>query len=606
MSRIDPLKIDEVRSAVNIVHYISQFVTLKKAGQNFKGLCPFHTEKTPSFIVSPAKQIFHCFGCGKGGNVFTFIMEYEKLTFVEALRRAADFAGIPLPEESLKRDAKERTYFDKLYEINETASRFFEEQLFHSANKAHLDYFKNRGLSERTIKKFRLGYAPDANNRLLEYLKKQGVDLVEAEKLGLLARSSFNTSSYYDKFRHRVMFPFLNLSGRIVGFGGRKLREEQQPKYLNSPESPIYKKGSVLYGLHQAISAIRENDYVIVVEGYFDLLRLVENGINNVVASSGTALTDSQARLINRYTQRVVLLYDGDDAGRKAALRNGYILETNGLNVSIAVLPQNEDPDSFVQNHGVKALMPYLETELTPLEFEIKTFTEAHPSARMDEKNVFVGHLLEQLAEMNNPLKTGLYLPLIADRLAINEAFLVEQFRKIEKRMRRARRPAVEEEATPTKEQPLRLRRGQFQAEASVVFLLISGPQEVRNYLMSQLSYDLFENDLFIQVYETVIAELEDTGTVERDRIVAQFQDDVEFQSALSEFELMEYDDPFKLARDCVFQLKRWRLEKQTEEIQTLIRSDAESTDAVVHYSMELTRIRKELNQLVKDYKEGR
>ncbi len=603
MGKISPLKIDEIRSAVNIVHYISQFVSLKKAGQNYKGLCPFHTEKTPSFVVSPAKQIFHCFGCGKGGNVYTFIMEYEKLSFFEALKRAADFAGIPLPEEELKAEAKERTYFEKLYEINELAADYFHNQLFQNQNKNQLQYFKQRGLSERTIQKFKLGYAPDAKNGLLEVLKQNGVDLNEAEKLGLITRSLYN-EAFIDKFRHRVMFPFFNLSGRVIGFGGRQLRKEQQPKYLNSPESPIYKKGSILYGLYQAINRIREEEFVILVEGYFDLLQLVEHGQSNVVASSGTALTDYQARLLGRYTQKVLLLYDGDAAGRKAALRNGYILEKNGLNAYIAVLPPEEDPDSFLQKHGLTALEPYLKSQLTPIEFEINRFFEENPKPSLQDKNQFVLQLLETLVELNNPLKTGLYLPLISDLLQINESLLVEQFKKLEKQRRKGK-PAeplsveLESEATD------RLHRGQYLAEAGVIYLLLNGDERVRNYILSQLSYDLFENPSFIEVYEAIISELEDSGQLDKQAILAQFEETLDVQAALSALDLMEFNNPLKFARDCIFQLKKWTLEKQAQEFQDLIRGDVESQEAIAHYTVELMRVRKQIDQLVKNHRSG-
>lgn len=609
MGRISSEKIDEIRNSVNIVHYISQFVNLKKAGANYKGLCPFHTEKTPSFMVSPSKQIFHCFGCGRGGNVFTFIMEYEKLSFIEAVRRAADFAGIALPQTDFVQDEKEKTYFQKLYEINETASAFFEARLFDSANKKQLEYFRKRGLSDFTIKKFRLGYAPDANNKLLDYLKSKQIDLNEAQKLGLIAPSQTG-NGFYDKFRHRVMFPFQNLSGRIIGFGGRRLREQQQPKYLNSPESPIYKKGSTLYGLHQAIQSIREKGFVVIVEGYFDLLQLVENGLHNVVASSGTALTSQQAKLLLRYTKRALLLYDGDSAGRSAALRNAYILESNGLNASIGLLPPEEDPDTFVQKNGIKALNPYLESKLSPVEFELNLFNEENPQPSMEEKNRLLQELLEKLVDINDPIKIGLYLPLISQRLTMNEEMLVEQFRRLQKRRQRMERQR--EKRTEEKQKAeegageIAIRQGQYQAEAGVIYLLLNGDQSIRNYLLQHLSHDLFDNPKFIQLYEAIINELEETGNVEEAVIANLFQDDPEIQAVLSELALSEFNDLEKLARDCIFQLKRWRLEKEAEELSTLIHSDSESTDALLHYSMELTRVRKQIHELVKEHRNNK
>ncbi len=610
MGRISSSKIDEVRSSVNIVHYISQFVNLKKAGANYKGLCPFHTEKTPSFMVSPAKQIFHCFGCGRGGNVFTFIMEYEKLSFIEAVRRAADFAGIPLPQSDFVEDEKEKSYFQKLYELNEAASTFFEKQLFLAANQAQLKYFKDRGLSEHTIKKFRLGYAPDANNRLLDYLKEIQADLNEAQKLGLIAPSQMG-NGYYDKFRHRVMFPFQNLSGRIIGFGGRRLREQQQPKYLNSPENPIYKKGSILYGLYQAKESIREKGFVILVEGYFDLLQLVENEINNVVASSGTALTATQAKLLLRYTKRALLLYDGDKAGRSAALRNAYILESNGLNASVALLPPEDDPDTFVRKNGVKALTPYLKSNLTPVEYELDLFSKENPQPSMEVKTTFLQELLEKLTDITDPIKIGLYFPLISQRLAVSEEMLFEQFRRLQKRKQRLDRQKekrLEKEKIVADEQnpETRIRQGQYQAEAGVIYLLLNGDEHIRNYLLQHLSYDLFDNPKFTKLYEAIVNELEETGRVEEKTISDLFQDDTEIQAVLSELALSDFKDLDKLAKDCVFQLKRWRLEKEAEELNLLIQTDRESSEALMHYSLRLTAVRKKIHELTKEHRNHR
>ncbi|MBD3223539.1 MAG: DNA primase, partial [Caldithrix sp.] len=324
MGRIPADKIHEIRTSINIAHYISQFVNLKKTGANYKGLCPFHQEKTPSFLVNPEKQIFHCFGCGKGGNIYTFITDYEKMSFIEAVKKAADFAGILLPE--YEREGQSSEYIDNLYEINEIACKLFENNLYKTANKQQLNYFFNRNLSESTIKDFRLGYAANSFEQLLQHFRENRIELKNAKLLGLLQQRE-RDDKFYDKFRHRVIFPFFSAGGKIVGFGGRKLNEDQQPKYLNSPESPIYKKSELLYGLFQANQAIRSQGYAVLVEGYFDLLRLYENDIKNVVASSGTALSDRQAGILRRYTNSVYIAYDGDDAGIKAAVRSAQILE---------------------------------------------------------------------------------------------------------------------------------------------------------------------------------------------------------------------------------------------------------------------------------------
>jgi len=430
MPKIPEEKIDEIRSAINIVHYITQYINLKKTGQNYKGLCPFHTEKTPSFIVSPEKQIFHCFGCGKGGNVFTFMMDYEKLSFMDALNKAADFAGILLPKYEVD-DAK-TDYFQKLFTINNIAAEFFEKNLYKSNYKTWLKYFLDRQISEKTIKAFHLGYAPDSYEKLIPHLKKSNIDLNEASSLGLIQAKERGTG-YIDKFRHRVMFTFQNVSGKFVGFGGRKLREEQQPKYLNSPESSIYKKGEILYGLHQAIHGIREKGFVILVEGYFDLLRLVENNLKNVVASSGTALTMSQAKLLRRYTHDVYIAYDGDDAGVKAAIRNAQIIEQQDLNAFIIEMPEDEDPDSYILNQGSKKFEKLLDERLIPIQFQIRQFLKTFPHPTIEQKENFTKEILENLSDLKNQVKIGLYIHQISERMQINESLLIGQLNRIKK-----------------------------------------------------------------------------------------------------------------------------------------------------------------------------
>lgn len=594
MSRLSEDKIDEVRSSVNIVHYIGQFVNLKKAGQNFKGLCPFHTEKTPSFVVSPDKQIFHCFGCSKGGNVYSFIMDYEKLSFIEAVRKAADFAGIVLPKE--KKSARETSYFQKLYQINDMAGDFFQKNLHKSIYKTHLQYFIERGISPETIKSFQLGYAPNSFDALLKLLQKNKVDLSEAAKLGLLQKRE-RDGGYYDKFRHRVIFPFFNISGKIIGFGGRKLQEEQQPKYLNSPESPVYQKGKILYGLHQAILSIREKGYVILVEGYFDLLRLHEAGIKNVVASSGTALTSDQARLIRRYSNEVQIAYDGDDAGRKAAVRTAHILEMADLNAYIVALPAKDDPDSFVAEHGPRAFLDLIAKKTSPAEFRIDIFQESHPRPSLEQREEFIQSLLEELAELQNKVKTGLYIHLLADRLQINENLLVGQLNRIVRNKKRFQSGRGQQQEEPQKATPA-FRTANFKAECGIIALYMSGQKKIHRILNDSLSIDLFENQDIILLYEYIVQELEETGVLNVPNLIEAFQDNENMKALVSEISLMEIADADKFAEDCLYKLKIRRLEKESMELSMLIKEDQSSTEAVMHYTQELMKLRKRMNEL--------
>ena len=596
MARIPEDKIEEVRSSINVVHFISQFVNLKKAGQNYKGLCPFHTEKTPSFMVSPQKQIFHCFGCGRGGNVFSFIMDYNKVSFIEAVQQAADFAGIALPQAE-ERSAEEISYFEQLYNINESACSFFEQELFKAQNKKHLEYFKSRRLSETTIKKFRLGFAPDSYDKLLNHLKKAGFALEEAEKLGLIQKRE-KGSGHYSKFRYRVIFPFQNLGGKILGFGGRRLEEKQQPKYLNSPENPIYKKGRILYGLHQAVDAIREQGYVILVEGYFDLLRLAEEGKRNVVASSGTALGDEQVKILRRYTRQLYIAYDGDQAGVKAALRSAAIAEKGNLNAFIVPFPEKDDPDTFILEHGLGAFEKLLKQKVLPIDFRINHFLARNSRPGIEEKNAFIEEALADLSELNNHIKAGLYIHQLAERIQINESLLIDQFNRI-KRYKSGRIVGQEETEAPLL--PLALRSGIHKAEAGLISLLINEKKEIRELVLQEVSLDLFENDDFIRMFDLIVQEIEDKGEFDYERFIASNREDDALNQLLSEILLIEYDDPKKFSKDCLYQLRKWQLQKKSQEIRQLIDKDADSPEAVLHYNQELMIIRRKMDKLERE-----
>lgn len=336
---------------------VSDYVTLRRSGKNYMGLCPFHDEKTPSFSVNPERQIFHCFGCGKGGSVFTFLMEHENVTFVEAVHHIARRLHITIPETQGEREAGSEA--ESLARVTRFAARFFHDRLLNSDRESVVrQYAERRGLSEETIKSFGLGYAPDSWNDLLSAAREKGIGADWLVKAGLAKTGEQRT---YDAFRKRLIFPIQAPSGRVVGFGGRALSDEDQPKYLNSPESPIYRKSQVLYGLYQARDALRRQGQALVVEGYMDLLGLHEQGIQGVVALCGTALTREQARLLARYGQQAYLVYDSDQAGVRATWRAIEPLVESGLWTRIVRLPEDYDPDSYVREHGPEGFMKLVE-----------------------------------------------------------------------------------------------------------------------------------------------------------------------------------------------------------------------------------------------------
>ena len=314
--------IEDLKSRIDIVDVIGRQVQLKRAGANYKGLCPFHNEKTPSFIVSPQKQIFTCFGgCGASGDVVSFVMRYYNLEFNEAVEKLAKEYGIDIVKSQRRNDDRE-----KYYEINREAARFFYRNMTEGPNRGY-SYMRRRGIEDRTIKKFGLGYAPDSWDSLYGYFKEKGTDEKLLLELGLLSQKD---GRYFDKFRDRVIFPIINTAGKVIGFGGRALDDKAMPKYLNSPENRVFQKKNNLYALNSTKQDIGKAGTAIIVEGYMDAISLYQNGVRNVAASLGTALTDNQAKLINRYTKNVVLSYDADAAGQKAALRGIEVLRNEG------------------------------------------------------------------------------------------------------------------------------------------------------------------------------------------------------------------------------------------------------------------------------------
>lgn len=349
--------IDDLRRQADIVRVINDYVTLKKKGTNWMACCPFHQEKTPSFSVNPSKSIFYCFGCGKGGSVFNFVMEVEGLSFPESVRVVAEKAGVPLPElVDDKRFEAKRKEADEVIELNGWALEFWERQLGeeNAEARAAREYVEGRGLTQETVKTFRLGYAPNSWDALGIYLKGKGASIGQIERSGLVVKKE--QGGYYDRFRGRLIFPVMDAQGRPVAFGARAMRPGDEPKYLNSPETAAYTKGRHLFGLNVSRDEIRRKKFAILVEGYLDLIVPFQHGVRNVVASLGTALTNEQARLLKRFAHKVVVNYDGDSAGKKAAKRAiDSLLETliaEEFDVKILVLPGGADPDEFIRSHG--------------------------------------------------------------------------------------------------------------------------------------------------------------------------------------------------------------------------------------------------------------
>jgi DNA primase len=420
--------VDEILTTAKIDEVVGDYVNLKRRGVNMIGLCPFHNEKTPSFTVSPSKNLYKCFGCGKGGGSVNFLMEHEQFTYPEALRFLAQRYNIKIEEEQksdeqIQRDNERQSY----YLINEYAEGYFVDQLFNTdeGRNIGLSYFKHRGLLETTINTFKLGYSPKDSKAFTNQALKTGYNLDKLKQLGL------TSSGGYDFYRERVIFPFHNISGKTIGFGGRILKDiKKAPKYLNSPESEIYNKRKTLYGLFQAKTAIRKKDQCILVEGYTDVLSLYQNGIHNVVASSGTSLTQEQVQLIKRFTLNVIVLYDGDQAGQNAALRGLDIFLENDVNVKLATIPDQMDPDGYIRAIGTERFEQFIEEEAADFVLNLAQNIQDTYVNDPINKSIQIKELTSSLVKIGDQLKRSLYIKECASILTIEEGTLIGEVNK--------------------------------------------------------------------------------------------------------------------------------------------------------------------------------
>ncbi|TFH02754.1 MAG: toprim domain-containing protein, partial [Calditrichales bacterium] len=415
------------------------------------------------------------------------------------------------------------------------------------------------------------------------------------EDLGLIQKRDKGTG-YFDRFRDRIIFPFYNVSGRIIGFGGRRLNENDNPKYLNSPESKVYKKGELLYGLYQAIPSIREKRAVILVEGYFDLLRLVDSDIHNVIASSGTALTEAQGRLIKRYTNTVIIAYDSDKAGLQAAIRNSQILETVDLSVSMVLIPPPHDPDTIILEEGKAAFVELLKNRVSPIDYRLKILQQESKEMPLEAKNELIDNLLEEYAQIPNEVKIGLYIHKIAERMEVAESFLIDRFNKIKKRdsYRISRTDDEKQDAIPT------VKKGQWRAEEDLIAILLLDQNEVSKYIFDHISTADFTNDNLRGIFEVLAHQWEEQGHLELKEIERSLPnpEDMELITKLS---LQTLNKPLKYAAGCIYKMRKWYFDSRYNEILRLMREEDASTTSKMHYTKELTEIRKRLSEIEKE-----
>jgi len=562
---ISPEKITEIRQRASIVEVISDYVTLKKAGRNHMGLCPFHGEKTPSFTVSEEKGIYHCFGCHAGGSVFNFLMQYDHLTFPEAVERVAKRYGIVIErsERSRGTGAGDREY---LYRINERAAANYQKILFHHPEgRKALEYLTSRGVDEAAAHKFVLGYAPQGGSGLVQLLRQENVAMDDALRLGLLGQRT--PRQYHEKFFARLIFPIANPAGKIVAFGGRVL-DNALPKYLNSSETPLFHKGATLYGLYQAKEGIRKSDRVVVVEGYLDVIALAQHEISYSVATLGTALTVDHIRLLSRYTKNVIALFDGDDAGQKAAARSFEVFVEAGLLGRAAFLPKQDDPDTFVRRHG-KARLEAILDKAVPLADFFFLWLERRYGKSLEGKSQIAAEVSRVLGKLNNPLEVDLLVRRAVDLLGIREETL----------RRRASAPVAARTAQNTPPAPSSSPR-QDKAERLLIGAMLRSPKVIEQVAMDQEAREGFSSE-WAPAVDAILNEWQNHQNIEVARLSETLAAEVASEMARLALETEGLTDDVcgKMAADCLARLKRKHINAQKRDERLKIRVAEEQKD---------------------------
>jgi len=534
--------LEEIKSKIDIVDFISEYINLSKTGQNYRALCPFHPEKTPSFFVSPSKQIFHCFGCGKGGDVLSFLMEYEKLSFIEALSILATKAGI---EFQINKSSTYSISKDKLYRIYEIATEIYSKKL--SESQIAQKYLTERGINQESIEIFKIGYAPEEKDFLYQQLKKLGLD----EKI---IKTSGLVSNFMDFFRNRIIIPIHDLTGRIVAFGGRLIEQESTlPKYINSTDTPIFKKGNSIFGLWQAKPYIRQKGYAILMEGYIDVILSHQYGFKNSVAPLGTALTQEQLNKLKNFTNKVVIVFDSDEAGIQATEKILQTLFHKGFIVKIARLPDRQDPASILQRYGEKTFKNFIAKALSPVDFILETKSKK----TLNEK---VYELLHKIAYMNNLIYREELIKELSEKSTINELTLREELKKFLSSLKKERTSENKSDTNVLNEEETLLR------------IALSFPDKIQP-LLSKIELETIENQIVKQIFYKMknIADT-DKKEVKNDFIVDKFlntltEEEKRFVSKLIISAEIDEDYIMENLKDCIKRLKIKFIDKKIKEL---------------------------------------
>jgi DNA primase len=612
----DQYFIDDLKSRADLVRIVEMHVPLKKKGANWWGNCPFHGEKTASFSVSPQKGFYKCFGCGKGGSAYNFVMEIEGLNFPEAIRRVAEISGVPLPEpvddknyeRSKQRKKEQKAIADQVIELNKYALEFWENHLQeNNANaKAAREYLENREITEETIKNFRIGYSPDSWDALMSYLKEKGADEKLIEASGLVSINE-EKKRVYDRFRGRVMFPVLNLDGHPIAFGARILAQGE-PKYLNSPETPAYTKGEHLYGLFQCKEDIRRKKYVILVEGYLDLIALYQFGVTNCAASLGTAFTEQQSKLLGRFAKKVVVNYDGDKAGVKAARRAIEILLAEDFEIKVLVLPNGQDPDDFIRANGFTAYKKQHETNATTyLQFVLETAVQERNLAVPKQKAEAIEDVMPVLSAIRNPIQKRDSFDQAMSFFRVDDAILKRDLWKAVKLGTRIETESI-------KQQVARATQAKMTVAESRLLELLIYDNELREIILPQLEATDYEPLATANVFRAVL-ELQKAGAeITLESLLELVEDDETASDFVPVLMMSEpprepgdaIDEVLHNAESCVFTLRSMAISNRILEIsQELILAEQSGNNELLGHlvteQIDLARLKRDLQTRINE-----
>ena len=589
MVRYSEELIEEIRSSNDIVDVISKYVTLKRSGRNFFGLCPFHKEKSPSFAVSPDKQIFHCFGCGAGGNVIHFISKIEGLDFKDTLELLANRVNIELPTLDNLEDDKTARLKSKVYEINKIAAEFYHENLYKPTSKQAQEYIKKRKLDNRTLKAFLIGYAGNFNELYL-LLKQKGYTEEEMLASSLVKRTE--NGGYMDSFRKRLMFPIQDVRERVIAFGGRVL-DDSKPKYINSPENIVYSKGRNLFGLN--VAKKHDTRKIIIVEGYMDAISLYQRGITNVVASLGTAMTEAQGRLLRRYSEQVILGYDADGAGQAAILRGMEILQNLGCDIRVLQIEGAKDPDEYVLKYGPERFQKCVENAISLVEFKVKVLLKELNIENTNDKIKFLNEIAKILAKVTNQMEREIYVDKIAKEYKISKEAIYAEVNKLMYKDSQGSKKLEKRVVTmvPKEEKGNSVSEAVLKRENLVIYLLINEYSKCYEKIKNLITLNYIQDDTNKQILKKMYEEFE-KGNSNTSQLLDWFQDE-KVISHITEIMAGDFEitDVNKAIDDLISIYEKEKLISRRNEILKKLESVSEAG------SEEVKELEKELNDII-------